>query len=104
MKTFALAVTTATALIAMSGVASARQTVPKSQTYCLESTMGPSGALMNNCMFSTMAQCIASKTAQGDQCSLNPVLAFQKRYGKNYGKNRNYYNDPWNSSWGSTWR
>ena len=38
---------------------------------------GPAGP--PQCMFETLAQCIASKTAPSDRCMLNPVLAFRER-------------------------
>ncbi len=56
--------------------------VRKNETWCLETAIGGGdgggGGTMNICSFETRAQCVASKVAQGDQCDLNPVIAFQE--------------------------
>ena len=74
MKTLLIA-TAATCFFALAANA---QTVPANQRYCLEvrDATGPHPLL---CRFTTMDQCIASKTGQSDFCMLNPELAFQQR-------------------------
>jgi hypothetical protein len=53
------------------------------ERYCLESATGgdqggcSGGSLL--CRYETMAQCMASKTTQGDRCMLNPWLAFRQK-------------------------
>ena len=49
------------------------------ERYCIEMAEqgGPAGS--PQCMFETLAQCIASKTAPNDRCMLNPILAFRER-------------------------
>jgi hypothetical protein len=69
----------AAALVAaFAGTAAAQERLRANERYCLETTDGgPDGGgtspLM--CRFETLAQCIASKTAQADRCMLNPRLA-----------------------------
>jgi hypothetical protein len=76
MKTLLIA--TAAAACFMATSASAQTAVPANQRFCLEvrDATGPHPLL---CRFTTMDQCIASKTGQSDFCMLNPVLAFQQR-------------------------
>ncbi len=61
--------------------ANAQQKLRKNETYCLQAAGGPRGGggepLL--CRFETMAQCIASKTSNGDQCMENPEIGFRKR-------------------------
>jgi hypothetical protein len=75
MKTFLI---TAVAAGLLASAANAQTAVPANQTYCLEvrDATGPHPLL---CRFTTMDQCIASKTGQSDFCMLNPTLAFQQR-------------------------
>jgi hypothetical protein len=75
MKTLLIA-TAAACLFAVT--ANAQTTVAANQRYCLEvrDATGPHPLL---CRFTTMDQCIASKTGQSDFCMLNPELAFQQR-------------------------
>jgi hypothetical protein len=49
------------------------------ERYCIEMAEqgGPAGP--PQCMFETLAQCVASKTAPNDHCMLNPILAFRER-------------------------
>lgn len=49
------------------------------ERYCIEMAEqgGPAGP--PQCMFETLAQCVASKTAPSDRCMLNPILAFRER-------------------------
>jgi hypothetical protein len=67
-------------LLAVQNAEAAQQTVRPDETYCLETSVGGggSGGTINLCNFRTMAQCIASKVAQGDHCDINPILAFQE--------------------------
>jgi len=58
--------------------------VRSNERFCLESTdggggHGGGGAGSLLCRYETMAQCVASKTTQGDRCMLNPWLAFQRK-------------------------
>jgi hypothetical protein len=50
----------------------------KNERYCIEMSEEESVSGLQ-CNFETLAQCIASKTTPGDQCSLNPILAFRER-------------------------
>jgi hypothetical protein len=59
--------------------ASAQQPVRANERYCLESYGPRGGTAPWLCRFETLAQCIASKTAPGDKCYLNPWLAFRQR-------------------------
>jgi hypothetical protein len=77
MKTLLIATAAAACFLAAS--ANAQTAVPAAnQRYCLEvrDATGPHPLL---CRFSTMEQCLASKTGQSDFCMLNPELAFQRR-------------------------
>jgi hypothetical protein len=49
------------------------------ERYCIEMAEqdGPAGP--PQCMFETLAQCVASKTAPNDRCMINPILAFHER-------------------------
>jgi hypothetical protein len=49
------------------------------ERYCIEMAEqgGPGGP--PQCMFETLAQCIASKTAPNDRCMLNPWLSAYER-------------------------
>ena len=75
MKTLLIA-TAATCFLSLA--ANAQTAVPANQRFCLEvrDATGPHPLL---CRFTTMDQCIASKTGQADFCMLNPELAFQQR-------------------------
>jgi Protein of unknown function (DUF3551) len=75
MKTLIIA--TAAACI-VAATANAQTAVPANQRFCLEvrDATGPHPLL---CRFTSMDQCIASKTGQSDFCMLNPELAFQQR-------------------------
>lgn len=80
MKTFIFA---AALLVSLSAVqsADARQKLRANETWCLETAIGGGrggGGTMNLCSFTTRAQCVASKVAQGDHCELNPVIAFEE--------------------------
>jgi hypothetical protein len=82
MKTILLFGVMAFAFVAVQGSAQAREKLRKNETYCLESYSGGDrggGGSIRWCGYETMAQCQASKASQGDQCSLNPVLAFEQR-------------------------
>jgi hypothetical protein len=60
--------------------ANAEQRLRKNETYCLQSSGGRHGGgdpLL--CRFETMAQCIASKTSNGDWCMENPEIGFRRR-------------------------
>ena len=61
--------------LATPGVAEPRA----NERYCIEMAEqgGPAGP--PSCMFETLAQCFASKTAPSDHCMLNPILAFRER-------------------------
>jgi hypothetical protein len=52
------------------------------ERYCIEMAEqgGPAGP--PQCMFETLAQCVASKTAPNDRCMLNPWLAARERNGR----------------------
>jgi hypothetical protein len=75
MKTLLIATAVACFFAA---TANAQTAVLANQRYCLEvrDATGPHPLL---CRFTTMDQCIASKTGQSDLCMLNPELAFQQR-------------------------
>ena len=49
------------------------------ERYCIEMAEqgGPAGP--PQCMFETLAQCVASKTAPNDLCMLNPALGSRER-------------------------
>ena len=65
--------------VAMQSVAAAQQPVRANERYCLEAGGGRGGTQPLLCRFETLTQCIASKTAQGDRCYLNPWLAFRQQ-------------------------
>jgi Protein of unknown function (DUF3551) len=50
----------------------------KNERYCIEMAEEESVSGLQ-CNFETLEQCRASKTTPGDQCSLNPILAFRER-------------------------
>lgn len=80
MKTFIFA---AALLVSLSAVqsADARQKLRANETWCLETAVGGGpggGGTINICNFTTHAQCVASKVAQGDRCEVNPVIAFEQ--------------------------
>jgi hypothetical protein len=86
MKTLTLFGALLFGLVVVQASADARESLRKNETYCLESSQGggsDGGGTFLQCRYETMAQCIASKTSQGDLCSLNPVLAFRQQ-GKDY--------------------
>jgi hypothetical protein len=58
--------------------ASAQEPVRRNERYCLMMS-GIGGPDMMLCRFETLEQCRASRTAQGEQCLLNPYLAFRLR-------------------------
>jgi hypothetical protein len=67
-------------LAAMQG-AGAQERLRANERYCLETgdggdQGGGGGSLL--CRYETLAQCMASKTTQGDRCMLNPRLAGQR--------------------------
>lgn len=68
----------ASAFVITASAAFAQSPVPANQTYCLEVRDG-GGRHPPLCRFTTMAQCIASKTGQSDYCTLNPEIAFRRR-------------------------
>lgn len=76
---FLAALTTTLLFSAMS--ANAEQRLRKNETYCLQATGGSRGGggepLL--CRFETMAQCLASKTSNGDYCMENPEIGFRRR-------------------------
>jgi hypothetical protein len=49
------------------------------ERYCIEMAEqgGPAGP--PQCLFETLAQCVASKSAPNDLCMLNPILAFREQ-------------------------
>lgn len=85
MKTFTLFGALLFSLIVVQADANARERLRKNETYCLESSDGGDqggASLIMWCRYETMAQCWASKTSPSDICSLNPVLAFERRQGR----------------------
>ncbi len=70
------------ALIFPAMKADAQQKLRKNETYCLQSGGGGGrggGDAPLLCRFETLAQCNASKIANGDWCMLNPAIGFSKR-------------------------
>jgi len=67
------------AMIALSLVAPGMAEPRANERYCIEMAEqgGPAGP--PQCTFETLAQCVASKTAPSDRCTLNPILAFRER-------------------------
>jgi hypothetical protein len=67
------------AMIVLCLVAPGRAEPRSNERYCIEMAEqgGPAGP--PQCMFETLAQCVASKTAPSDRCMLNPILAFRER-------------------------
>ena len=81
MNKLAIAGALIVALATVQGT-SAQERLRANERYCLESADGGDhggGGGSFLCRFETMAQCIASKTTQGDRCMLNPWLAFQQK-------------------------
>jgi hypothetical protein len=68
-----------TAMIALCLAAPATAGPRANERYCIEMAEqgGPAGP--PQCTFETLAQCVASKTAPNDRCTLNPILAFRER-------------------------
>ncbi len=57
-----------------------RRAEPRSNTrYCIEMADSGGSAGPPQCMFETLAQCIASKTAPSDRCMLNPAFDARAR-------------------------
>jgi uncharacterized protein DUF3551 len=80
MNKVAIAIALLAMLAATTG-ASAQERLRTNERYCLESSEGGSeggggGSLL--CRYETWAQCVASKTSQGDRCMLNPRVAGQR--------------------------
>ncbi|MCC6948905.1 MAG: DUF3551 domain-containing protein [Bradyrhizobiaceae bacterium] len=69
---------TASAFILVATAAFAQSPVPANQTYCLEvrDESGPHPLL---CRFTTLEQCLASRTGLSDACWINPEIAFRRR-------------------------
>ena len=67
------------ALIALCLAAPVAAEPRANERYCIE--MGEQGGAASppQCMFETLAQCTASKTAPNDRCMLNPWLAARER-------------------------
>jgi hypothetical protein len=75
-KIFAIA---SAAMLSFAALCAATAAEPrKNERYCIEMSEEESVSGLQ-CNFETLAQCIASKTTPGDQCSLNPILAFRER-------------------------
>jgi len=71
------AVLLATVVLSFVAPASAE---PRSNTrYCIEMADSGGSAGPPQCMFETLAQCIASKTAPSDRCMLNPAFDARAR-------------------------
>jgi Protein of unknown function (DUF3551) len=75
MKKTAIATILSAALLASLPRTGSAEPVRPNERYCIEMAEqgGPGGP--PQCMFETLAQCIASKTAPNDRCMLNPRLA-----------------------------
>ncbi len=67
--------------------AEAQQRLRRDETYCLQSSDGGvgGGGMSLHCYYATLAQCMASRTANGDWCMENPVIGFSKRQ-RNYDR------------------
>jgi hypothetical protein len=66
----------------MHGVMLAQAQKAQVYRYCLfEGGGGPRGGSgqMMTCRYNTLAQCMASKTANSDSCIINPQLTFPPR-------------------------
>jgi hypothetical protein len=70
------------AMIALCLAAPSMAAPRANERYCIEMAEqgGPGGP--PQCMFETLAQCIASKTAPNDRCMLNPWLSAYERNGR----------------------
>jgi uncharacterized protein DUF3551 len=65
---------TATGLAMAATSASAKDNeVRANQRFCLESGMN-GGGFLRECLYQTMDQCIAGKTAPSDKCYRNPEI------------------------------
>ncbi len=72
----------ALALLVSMMKADAQQKLRRNETYCLQSSEGAGvggGGMSLRCQYETLAQCNASKTANGDWCMENPVIGFSKK-------------------------
>jgi hypothetical protein len=69
------------AAIAIAGTTSAQaQNAPVYQYCLLERMGGPQGpGEMMTCRYTTLAQCMASKSGNADTCIINPQLTFPRR-------------------------
>ena len=80
MRILAIAGALFAVLIAAQTAASAQERLRKNERYCLEAATGRGGGTQPLlCRFSTMAQCLASKTGPTDRCMLNPALDYRGR-------------------------
>jgi hypothetical protein len=70
------------ALLTPTMKADAQEKLRKNETYCLQAGAGggeSGGGQPLDCRFETREQCLASKTANSDTCTLNPAIGFSKR-------------------------
>ena len=75
MRILAIAGALFAVLIAAQTAASAQERVRKNERYCLEASGGRGGGPQPLlCRFTSMGQCLASRTGPGDRCMLNPAL------------------------------
>jgi hypothetical protein len=75
MKTAILSGALIALCLATSGAAEPRA----NERYCIEMAEAGGPAGPPQCMFETLAQCVASKTGPSDRCMLNPWLAARDR-------------------------
>ena len=76
MRILAIAGAVFAVLIAAQTAASAQERVRSNERYCLEASGGGRGGGTQPllCRFTSMGQCMASRTGPGDRCMLNPAL------------------------------
>jgi len=79
MSKIAIATLLSAAFLAGSLGRSGAEQVRANERYCIEMAEAGGPAGPPQCMFETLAQCIASKTAHNDRCMLNPRLAAGNR-------------------------
>jgi hypothetical protein len=77
----AMTILSGIALAALLAAANAELLRPN-ERYCIEMAEAGGPAGPPQCMFETMAQCIASKTAHNDRCMINPRLAGSEKAGR----------------------
>jgi len=76
MRILAIAGAVFAVVMVVQTAATAQERLRKNERYCLEAQGGGRGGGSQPllCRFTSMGQCLASRTGPGDRCMLNPAL------------------------------